>query len=134
MSRNGIRIRRWLIAVVLTHLVVSVVHGVAHAEAHVELSQAGSLFVFVVILIGPVVGLALIWRARRIGSWIVAVTMAGSFVFGLANHFLLAGDDHVSHVEPQWRTLFAATAIILAAIESVGSGLAIAYARERRNV
>jgi peptidoglycan/LPS O-acetylase OafA/YrhL len=128
MSRNG------MTAVVLMHLVVSVVHGVAHAEAHVELSQAGSLFVFVVILMGPVVGLALIWRARRIGSWIVAVTMAGSFVFGLVNHFLLAGDDHVSHVDPHWRTLFAASAIILAAIESIGSGLAIAYALESRNV
>jgi hypothetical protein len=60
--------------------------------------------------------------------------MAGSFLFGLVNHFLIVGDDHVSHVDPQWRTLFAATAVILAGIELLGAALAIANARERRNV
>jgi hypothetical protein len=115
------------------HLAVSIIHGVAHAGAHVELSQVGNLFVFIVILIGPLVGLVVTWPARRIGSWIVAITMAGSFVFGLVNHFLLSGDDHVSHVDPRWRTLFAATAMILAVIELLGSGLAVAHARQGRN-
>jgi peptidoglycan/LPS O-acetylase OafA/YrhL len=134
MSIKETSSRRWLAAVVLIHLAVSIVHGAAHTGAHVELSQVGTLFVFIVILIGPLFGLVLTWPARRIGSWIIAITMAGSFVFGLVNHFLIAGDDHVSHVDPQWRTLFAASAIILVAIELLGSGLAIAHARERRNV
>ena len=134
MSIKETSSRRWLVAVVLIHLAVSIVHGAAHTGAHVELSQVGTLFVFIVILIGPLFGLVLTWPARRIGSWIIAITMAGSFVFGLVNHFLIAGDDHVSHVDPRWRTLFAASAMILAAIELIGSGLAIAYARERRNV
>ncbi len=134
MSIKGASSRRWLTVVVLIHLAVSMIHGAAHAGAHVDLSQAGSLFVFIVILIGPLVGLGLTWPARRIGSWIIAITMAGSFVFGLVNHFLIIGDDHVSHVDPQWRTLFAASAIILAGIELLGSGLALAYARERWNV
>jgi peptidoglycan/LPS O-acetylase OafA/YrhL len=134
MSIKGASSRRWLIVVVLIHLAVSMIHGAVHAGAHVELSQAGSLFVFTVILIGPLVGLGLTWPARRIGSWIIAITMAGSFLFGLVNHFLIVGDDHVSHVDPQWRTLFAATAMLLAGIELLGSGLAIAYARERWNV
>jgi len=97
----------------------------------VALSQPASLFVFIVILIGPLVGLALIWPVRRIGSWMVAITMSSSFVFGVVNHFLLVGNDHVTHVDPQWRTLFATSAIILAGIELLGSGLAIACARER---
>jgi peptidoglycan/LPS O-acetylase OafA/YrhL len=134
MSIKEASSRRWLVVVVLMHLAVSIIHGAAHTGAHVELSQMGTLFVFSVILIGPLVGLVLTWAARRIGSWIVAITMAGSFVFGLVNHFLIAGDDHISHVDPQWRALFAASAMILAAIELIGSGLAIAYARERRNV
>jgi peptidoglycan/LPS O-acetylase OafA/YrhL len=134
MSIKEASSRRWLVVVVLLHLVVSAIHGAAHTGAHVELSQAGTLFVFIVILIGPLVGLVLTWPARRIGSWIVAITMAGSFLFGLVNHFLIVGDDHVSHVDPQWRTLFAATAVILAGIELLGSALAIADARERRNV
>ena len=122
---------RWLAVAVLMHLAVSIIHCAAHAVAHVALSQAASLFVFTVILIGPVVGLVLSWPARRIGSWIIAITMAGSFVFGLVNRFLIAGEDHVSHVDPQWRTLFAATAVILAGIELLGSGLAMAYSRKR---
>jgi peptidoglycan/LPS O-acetylase OafA/YrhL len=133
MSTKEASSRRWLAVVVLMHLAVSAIHGAAHTGAHVELSQSGTLFVFVVILIGPLVGLVLTWPARRIGSWIIATTMAGSFVFGLVNHFLIVGDDHVSHVDPQWRTLFAASAMILAGIELLGSGLAFAYARERRN-
>jgi peptidoglycan/LPS O-acetylase OafA/YrhL len=133
MSIKEASSRRWLAVVVLMHLAVSAIHGAAHARAHVELSQAGTLFVFIVILIGPLVGLVLTWPARKIGGWIIAITMAGSFVFGLVNHFLIVGDDHVSHVDPQWRTLFAASAMILAIIELIGSGLAFAYARERRN-
>jgi peptidoglycan/LPS O-acetylase OafA/YrhL len=134
MSIKEASSRRWLAVVVLLHLAVSAIHGAAHTGAHVELSQAGTLFVYIVILIGPLVGLVLTWPARRIGSWIIATTMAGSFVFGLVNHFLIVGDDHVSHVDPQWRTLFAATAVILAGIELLGAALAIANARERRNV
>jgi hypothetical protein len=133
MSRKGASSRHWLTVIVVIHLAVSMIHGAAHTGAHVALSPASSLFVLIIILIGPLVGLALTWPARRIGSGIIAFTMAGSFVFGLVNHFLLVGDDHVSHVDPQWRTLFAASAIILAGIELLGSGLAIQYARERWN-
>jgi hypothetical protein len=126
--------KRWLTVVVLLHLTVSIIHGSAHTGAHVALSQAGNLFVLIVILIGPLIGLALTWSARRIGSWIIAITMAGSFVFGVVNHFLIAGDDHVLHVDPQWRTLFAASAIILAVIELIGCGLAVAEVRTLHNV
>lgn len=83
MTRNGTPFRRWLAAAVLTHFLISLIHGLAHAQAHVRLSLAGNLFVFIVILAGPLVGLALTWQAERLGSWLVAVTMAGSLVFGL---------------------------------------------------
>ena len=46
--------RRWLTAAVLSHLVISFVHGAAHAGAHVPLSPAANLFVFIVILAGPI--------------------------------------------------------------------------------
>jgi len=123
---------RWLAAVVLAHLVVSFVHGSAHARADVPLSQAATLFVFIVILAGPVLGLALTWPAERLGSWIVAITMAGSLVFGVVNHFVLSSPDHVSHVNPQWRTLFATTAVLIAITEALGSVLALRMARERK--
>jgi hypothetical protein len=130
MTRNGSRAWTWLIWVVVAHLVISFVHGAAHAQAHVPLSLAANLFVYIVILAGPLLGLVLAWKARRIGSVVIACAMAGSLVFGLVNHFVLASADHVSHVDPQWRALFATTAVLLAVTEALGSGLAIRVIRE----
>jgi hypothetical protein len=132
MGINRAYSRRWLAVVVLSHLAVSIIHGAAHTGAHVGLSQAQSTFVVVVILIGPLIGLVLTWSARQLGNWIVAITMAGSFIFGLVNHFLIQGDDHVLHVDPQWRALFAASALLLAGIELIGSSLAVAAVRASR--
>jgi hypothetical protein len=130
MGRNGTSTRWWLAAAVLAHLLISLVHGAAHAEAAVPLSRAANLFVFVVILAGPLVGLALVWPTVRTGSWIVAMTMAGSLVFGVVNHFVLASPDHVTHVAGPARSLFAITAALLAASEGLGLGLALRLARE----
>ena len=71
------RRRTWLIVVVLAHLVVAIVHGAAHAQARVPLSPEANLFVFIVILAGPLIGLALTWVAGRTGAWTVAVTFGG---------------------------------------------------------
>ena len=120
-------------AAVLAHLVTSMVHGTAHQGAHIPLSQVATLFVFVVILAGPVVGLALSWRAERTGSLIVALTMAGALVFGLVNHFLLNSPDHVSRVEAQWRIIFGTTAALLTITEILGLGFAIRLIRVRRS-
>jgi hypothetical protein len=122
----------WLTAAVLAHLVVSIVHGFAHAEAHVPLSRAASVFVVVVILAGPLIGLALAWPAERIGVWLIAFTMAGSLAFGVVNHFVLAGPDHVAHVDPRWQGLFAMTATLLTLTEALGTGFAIRVLRNRR--
>jgi hypothetical protein len=132
MSRNDNSAWRWMAAVVLTHLVVSMVHGIAHAQAQVPLSPAANTFVFIVILAGPLAGLALTWPAQQLGNWVVATTLAGSLVFGLANHFVLASPDHVAHVAAEWRPLFTATAILLAVTEALGAGLAIGLARKRK--
>lgn len=112
-------------ATVLAHLVVSMVHGVAHTQAHVPLSLAANLFVYIVILAGPLIGLALTWWTARLGGWVIALAMAGSLVFGLVNHFVLTSPDHVAHVDPQWRTLFATTAVLLAVTEALGAVLAV---------
>jgi hypothetical protein len=84
---------------------------------------------FVVILAGPVVGLALSWRAERTGSLIVALTIAGSLVFGFVNHFVLDSPDHVTHVDVQWRIIFATTAVLLTITEMLGLGVAIRLIR-----
>jgi hypothetical protein len=115
-----------LTAVVLVHLALSFVHGAAHSGGNVTLGTAGNLFVYIVILAGPIVGLLIACLAeapqtRRWGSWIVALTMSGSLVFGLVNHFIIQGTDHVSHVVAEWRTQFAVTAALLAVVEAAGA-------------
>lgn len=112
---------------------MSFVHGAAHAQAHVPLSRAANLFVYVVILAGPMIGLALTWPFERIGSWLIAATMAASFVFGLVNHFVLDSPDHVAQVNPQWRSLFAMTAVLLAATDALAVGLAILNAVDSKS-
>ena len=121
MTGNTGSARRWLTAAVLAHLAVSIAHGVIHSAAQVPLAPAAMLFVFVVIVAGPLVGLALTGVAPYAGSWIVGLTMAGSLVFGCVNHFVLASPDHVSHVIESWRALFAATASLLVVTEVLRS-------------
>jgi F0F1-type ATP synthase membrane subunit a len=120
-----------LTAIVIFHLVVSVIHGAAHTGARVFLPFAGNLFVYIVILAGPLAGLALsAWRPQA-GAALVALTMAGSFVFGVVNHFIIPGSDHVAHVARDWRSLFAATAVLLAIIEAAGTAVGFRIARRR---
>jgi len=131
MDPRTSRIRLWLTAVVLAHLVISLAHGRAHGQARVPLSVAANLFVFLVILAGPLLGLVLIRYAQRAGAWLVASTLTASFVFGVVNHFLIAGADHVAYVDPHARALFAATAVLLAASEGIGAALAVRLCGKR---
>src|SRR5215467_14115693 len=86
--------------VVLTHLLINVIHGVAHRELDVGLSPSGSVFVIVVVLILPLVALALLWTARRrIGFIILSLSMLASLLFGLYHHFVIISPDHV-HSQP----------------------------------
>jgi hypothetical protein len=114
-----------LAAVVLIHLAVSLVHGAAHSGAQVTLGAVGTAFVYIVILAGPLVGLAVAARQPQVGASIVALTMAGSLVFGLINHFIIQGTDHVAHVAPAWRTLFASTAALLVVVEAAGTAIGV---------
>jgi hypothetical protein len=121
--------RKGLIAVVLVHLGVSIVHGLAHSGAQVLLPPAAMLFVYVVILAGPLAALVVLRRRERLGAALVAATMTGAFLFGLINHFIIPGPDHVAHVASAWRPLFATTAALLAIIEASGAAIAMRYAR-----
>src|SRR5215471_18474298 len=123
----------WMAAVVLLHLLISVVHGSAHARANIQLSTAGNVFVFAVIVVGPLIGLGVMCPAERIGAWLIALTMAGAFVFGFVNHFVFESPDHVGHVVTEWRSLFATSATLLALTEALGSGLAVQTLLGRRS-
>jgi hypothetical protein len=130
MSEPRARVWRWLIAIVIAHLVISFLHGNAHAQARVLLSPVQNVFVYAVILAGPLLGLALAWWSGVAGSRLIAVTMAGALVFGVVNHFVLSSPDRVSHVDPAWRLLFGTTAALLAVTEALAVVLALRLARK----
>jgi hypothetical protein len=114
-----------LSAVVFTHLAVTLVHGAAHAGAAVPLTPAAALFVLLIIEIGPLAGLAWARIRPREGGAIVAASMTAALLFGLANHFLIAGADHVSQVAGPWRVVFGSTAGLLLVTEAAGVVVAL---------
>jgi hypothetical protein len=119
-------------AVVLIHLAISIVHGQAHTGAQVPLSGAATFFVYTVILAGPLLGLAFFRWQPRAGASIVAASMAGALVFGLVNHFIIDGSDHVAHVAAAWRTQFGVTAALLVVSEAAGVAVGV-YCRRKKS-
>src|SRR4051812_50131655 len=98
-----------LSAVVLLHLALNVVHGRAHTGAQVPLSMLAALFVYAVILAGPLLGLA-VWRWwPRLGGWGGAGSMWGALIFGGINHFIIARPGPRAPLAPGWGQLFRLT-------------------------
>jgi hypothetical protein len=125
-----------LAALVLGHFLIAVIHGAAHDSAGVMLAPLPNAFVLVVIMAGPIAGLALAYtRSLRAGAWVVALTMAGALVFGVVNHFIVSSPDHVMEVAPPWQVMFGATAALLAATEALAAGVGVwCAAAGRRSV
>jgi hypothetical protein len=127
--RTNSSAQRWLAIVVIAHLIISFVHGAAHSGARISMPLAANLYIWIVILLGPLAGLGLSRSRPAAGGWVVAATMAGSLVFGIVNHFVIASPDYVSHVAAEWRTLFGVTAALLVVSELAGVAAAVTSAR-----
>ena len=124
---------KYATVLVLAHLLINMVHGAAHWELLVGLRPAGMLFVIAVILLCPLLALALLWTSqKRLGLLLLTVSMAASALFGLYNHFLVRGPDHVSEQPPgPWGTAFVVTAYLLFLTEALGTFLGLYFLRER---
>jgi hypothetical protein len=126
MSRAG----KYATAIVVAiHLLINVVHGVAHRELHVGLSPSGSIFVIAVVLILPLVAMALVWTTKkRIGLILLSLSMFGSLLFGFYHHFLVASPDHV-RLQPAsaWGIAFVLTAYGLLITEAIGAYVGIHF-------
>jgi hypothetical protein len=107
---------------VLLHLAVLLGHGTAHAHLGIGTNRWQSGFIAVVIFICPLFGMALIWARRRAGVTLLGFSFAGSLIFGVYYHFILAGSDNVLSTDHTgWGLCFRATAVALALIELLGS-------------
>jgi hypothetical protein len=135
MSKKRQALDGLLILVVLAHLAVSVLHGRAHTGAAVPMSSAANLFIIAVIVVAPLLGAVVLWFfSTQAGAWLLALSLAASFMFGVVNHFILESPDHVARIASDWKGLFTVTAVLVALTEALGSGLAFwraAHARVR---
>ena len=52
-------------AIVVAHLMVNIVHGLAHRELHVGLAPLASIFVIAVVLILPLIATGFLWTAKK---------------------------------------------------------------------
>jgi hypothetical protein len=116
-------------AIVLVHVLVNIVHGVAHRELHIGLGPAAMLFVIGMIMLCPLLAMVLLWTSqRRLGLILLALSMAGSFLFGLYNHFVAIGPDHVGkQASGPWGTTFVLTAYLLLFTEAIGSYIGLHF-------
>ena len=114
---------KWIVTlVVLVHLVVNVLHGRAHTELGVGLSNWQQAYVLLVILLAPLVALLLTWtRYPRTGLWLLLLSMLGALIFGAAYHYVIISNDHVAHLPPgDARGMFQVTALLLLVTEAAG--------------
>lgn len=123
--------KKSITSVVLAHLLITIVHGMAHADLQIGLSMAQKLFVVLVINVCPLVAMALLWsKHRRVGLALLSISMGASLLFGVWNHFVVSGPDHVAEVAPgAMGHLFQITAVLLALIEAAGAWLGFVWLR-----
>ncbi len=116
---------------VLVHTVLMLVHGAAHMRLNIVLSTWAGMYVLGIVGIGPIAGLFFLRSSRqRTGVTILFVTMMGGLVFGLWNHFIAHGADHVMHLQAgPWRLPFQLTAGLLALSEAAGAVIAFILLR-----
>ena len=122
------------IAIVVLHLAISIPHGMAHSDLHIRMALWQNVYIWVVITLLPLVAAVLIWKRPRSGFLLLLCSMAGSFVFGVFYHFIIAGADNVaSHAGHASAGIFLWTAVLLALIEAAGFVIGLlGWSRSRR--
>jgi hypothetical protein len=122
MMRKVLVAATWI---VWLHVLVVILHSVAHLGEHVlPATFFDYAFVFVVIIAAPVVALFLLNNAHlsRLGALLLFLSMLGSLLYGLVNHFLLPGADNATQMSPGgWQLPFLVTSYLLLILEAAGS-------------
>jgi|AntRauTorcE11898_2_1112593.scaffolds.fasta_scaffold43752_2 hypothetical protein len=124
MSSAGQRSNAAVVTVVVTaHLLVNAAHGLVHWVIPVALTPFQFGYVLVVVGCGPLVALRYARRgSEALAGAVLAASMVGSLLFGVAFHFVLSTPDHV-HAVPvgAWHVHFEWTAVASAIVDAVGA-------------
>jgi hypothetical protein len=107
---------------VLVHFAVLVAHGSAHSHLNIGVSTWQKAFIAIVIFVVPLIATLMLWTTvRKLGVILLGLSLAGSLVFGVSYHFLIAGPDNaLGPYHSDWESAFRATAVLLALIEATG--------------
>jgi uncharacterized MnhB-related membrane protein len=112
------------IAIIALHAMVTAAHSAAHMSLNILMNGWQNAYIFIVIVLLPLVAGFLIWKRARLGYLILSLSMLGALVFGGYYHFVLAGADNVStvahHALRSWAQLFQVSALLLALVEFAG--------------
>ena len=110
-----------LTGLVIVHLAASLWHGSAHTDLAIELTRGETLFVYIIIIIAPVVAAVLVWtRYVSTGLWAFFLSMLGSFLFGAYHHYVFMSPDNISHLPqgtPESHSRFITSAGIIALVD-----------------
>lgn len=125
MSVWNMPIIKYAILVVLAHIAITVVHGIAHQQLGVTTSSFQYSYVLVVTLAAPVAAAAMLLvksiKFQRGGALLLIASMFSSLLFGVFYHMLAFGSDNIFTVmHGQWSVAFQSTAILLAIVDGVG--------------
>jgi hypothetical protein len=84
---------------VAIHFAVALWHGNAHTALAIALPPEKNAFVFIVILIAPLVAASLVWtRYVLVGVWMFFLSMLGAMLFGAYHHYILVSPDNIGHL------------------------------------
>ena len=110
-----------IVVLVAIHLVVVLWHGNAHQTLSIALPPEKNAFVFIVILIAPVIAAALMWtRFVLTGVSVFFLSMLGALLFGAYHHYVLVSPDNIGHLphgSAGAQSAFIASAAALALLE-----------------
>lgn len=113
----------WLVG---AHAVVGLLHGISHVELGVVPSAADLAFIVIVIGIVPIGLLPFVLRGARAGVGLFAFAFAASWLYGMLNHFLIEGADHVPGLDHgAWQAMFTVTGAMILGLEAAGTLLAV---------
>jgi hypothetical protein len=120
---------RYAILVVLAHLIINGIHGFAHQELGVNISDFQSAYVFLVTLVAPIVAVIMLLFLNKPkillgGAWLLLVSMLASLLFGIVYHIVIPSSDNIITVMQNpslYSVVFTSTAILLLIIEGVGT-------------
>ena len=120
---------RYAILVVLAHIVINAIHGIAHQQLGVSISDFQSAYVFIVTLVAPIVAVIMLLFLDKPkillgGAWLLFVSMLASLLFGIVYHIVIPSSDNIFTVMQNpslYSVVFTSTAVLLLIVEGVGT-------------